>query len=454
MPIVNPPVAYSENTSDGQGGPDPDKIDKVPSAKGEISEFIEGGGLAGSGLKAPDVKGHLGSKANPHEVTASQAGAEPAFEVLAVGKGGTGQATVESARNALGLGNTTGALPVANGGTNATTAAGARANLEVARWKGVGATEATTVSWNDITIEGVHPRLMHGALNPDGNGVNAYYHVMVFAYAADNIRQLAIPYRTSDAVLGSMYVRASYNGVWDAFQRIHAGVVPEKYGGTGATTAAGARANLGAAADADVVKKTGAQSMAGPLHVSASSNGEITAYYYTTMSSNGSGRALFGNNCYLDGAGNFAYRNTHASLGARGIVLGYLTPHSVHRFDTGSVATVAGAAFTPTLVPIATGSPVVMINANTTLSLSHAGCFLWCKQNNVTITIPADATTNIPIDTEIEICRGDTTTVTIAAASGVTIDCADAARTIRTRFKTAAIKKVGANEWLLQGDLG
>lgn len=48
-----------------------------------------------------------------------------------ISKGGTGATTAAGARNALGLGNTTGAVPVANGGTWATTAAAARTNLGV-----------------------------------------------------------------------------------------------------------------------------------------------------------------------------------------------------------------------------------------------------------------------------------------------------------------------------------
>ena len=46
-----------------------------------------------------------------------------------ISKGGTGATTAAGARNALGLGNTTGAVPVANGGTGATSAAAARTNL-------------------------------------------------------------------------------------------------------------------------------------------------------------------------------------------------------------------------------------------------------------------------------------------------------------------------------------
>jgi microcystin-dependent protein len=52
-------------------------------------------------------------------------------DVMSIAQGGTGQTTVSGVRNALGLGNTTGALPIANGGTGATTAKQARANLEV-----------------------------------------------------------------------------------------------------------------------------------------------------------------------------------------------------------------------------------------------------------------------------------------------------------------------------------
>lgn len=50
---------------------------------------------------------------------------------LSIANGGTGATTVAGARNALGLGNTSGALPIANGGTGATTAANARNNLGI-----------------------------------------------------------------------------------------------------------------------------------------------------------------------------------------------------------------------------------------------------------------------------------------------------------------------------------
>jgi hypothetical protein len=48
-----------------------------------------------------------------------------------IANGGTGATTVAAARNALGLGNTSGALPIANGGTGATTASAARTALGI-----------------------------------------------------------------------------------------------------------------------------------------------------------------------------------------------------------------------------------------------------------------------------------------------------------------------------------
>jgi hypothetical protein len=49
-----------------------------------------------------DVANHISNFSNPHSVTASQVGAEPAFTTLPIDKGGTGSTTAENALTALG----------------------------------------------------------------------------------------------------------------------------------------------------------------------------------------------------------------------------------------------------------------------------------------------------------------------------------------------------------------
>jgi hypothetical protein len=57
---------------------------------------------------------------------------------LLIGRGGTGATTVSGARNNLGLGNTTGPVPVSNGGTGANNPATAASKLNVVPWTDVG----------------------------------------------------------------------------------------------------------------------------------------------------------------------------------------------------------------------------------------------------------------------------------------------------------------------------
>ena len=72
----------------------------------------------------------------------------------------------------------------------------------------------------------------------------------------------------------------------------------------------------------------------------------------------------------------------------------------------------------------------------------------------VVATIPNDSTVSFPVGSWIEIDRMGTGTVTVAAASGVTIRNAAAALTLRAQYSTAMVRKIGANEWLIVGDLG
>ena len=73
--------------------------------------------------------------------------------VLSPSFGGTGKTSLQATRSAMGLGNTTGALPVANGGTGKTTAADARTALGAAHnvWTSLGSVSGTTSLTIDLT---------------------------------------------------------------------------------------------------------------------------------------------------------------------------------------------------------------------------------------------------------------------------------------------------------------
>ena len=90
-----------------------------------------------------------------------------------------------------------------------------------------------------------------------------------------------------------------------------------------------------------------------------------------------------------------------------------------------------------------------------TVTLSDAGTLQQVNGTSaVTVTIPTNASVAFPIGTEIEILRNGTGDVTIAAASGVTITCSETARTIADQYTSVVLKKLGADSWLLQGNVG
>lgn len=70
-------------------------------------------------------------------------------------------------------------------------------------------------------------------------------------------------------------------------------------------------------------------------------------------SSGTNGHVLLGHNCYIDrfDSNRFKFRNTHANLGARGIVFQFIAGVTVPKyFDTGAIATTAGQEFSPSFV--------------------------------------------------------------------------------------------------------
>jgi len=139
---------------------------------------------------------------------------------LAIASGGTGQTTKAAVRNTLGLGNTTGALPLANGGTGQTTAAGAMQNL---------------VTGGSLAAPG-------SVLSLGASGWTTYY---TTPQALRNTMGLgnttgALP--LANGGTGQTTAAAARNALGLGSTT---GALAIDNGGTGATTAAAARTNLG-----------------------------------------------------------------------------------------------------------------------------------------------------------------------------------------------------------------
>jgi hypothetical protein len=96
---------------------------------------------------------------------------------------------------------------------------------------------------------------------------------------------------------------------------------------------------------------------------------------------------------------------------------------------------------------------VQTLTANKTLVLADAAAYL--RMNLAianTVTVPDAATAAFPIGTVVQIRQAGAGQTTIVASPGVTINSAETLK-LRKQGSTAALIKVGANEWDLTGDL-
>lgn len=119
---------------------------------------------------------------------------------VAVTEGGTGATTAAGARNNLGLGNTSGALPVANGGTGATTAATARTNLGFITASGSVSVAANT-QYADITVSGATTSKMVWINNSDAVVGSLPYLVSARITGNNTVRLYLNTTRTSTATV-------------------------------------------------------------------------------------------------------------------------------------------------------------------------------------------------------------------------------------------------------------
>jgi hypothetical protein len=98
--------------------------------------------------------------------------------------------------------------------------------------------------------------------------------------------------------------------------------------------------------------------------------------------------------------------------------------------------------------------PVYVFNQkSTSYTLVIADAFKMIEMSaGGTLTIPLDATVNFPVGTAIDILQTGSSQVTIAGASGVTVNATPGLK-LRAQWSSATIVKRAANTWVAMGDL-
>jgi hypothetical protein len=100
-----------------------------------------------------------------------------------------------------------------------------------------------------------------------------------------------------------------------------------------------------------------------------------------------------------------------------------------------------------------TAQPVVDKSADFTFELTDAGKILKCNSaSTITITIPTSASVAFEIGQKIDILQYGTGQVIVVGDTGVVL-LATPTTKLRTQNSIAACVKIGADEWILAGDL-
>ena len=96
----------------------------------------------------------------------------------------------------------------------------------------------------------------------------------------------------------------------------------------------------------------------------------------------------------------------------------------------------------------------ISIGSNYNLQLTDADNVLIRFNNTspITVTIPTDASVNFPTGSQVQLMRVGTSTVQVLGAAGVTVNTTDG-NFIRTRYSSATLIKMNANEWVIVGDV-
>lgn len=95
----------------------------------------------------------------------------------------------------------------------------------------------------------------------------------------------------------------------------------------------------------------------------------------------------------------------------------------------------------------------VTVNSSRTLALTDAGKALYCMNSEpITLTVPDNAAVAMPAGTELTVFRVGTGTVTIAAASGVSLLHPAQTTVINSKYSGVRLKKRDTNVWTMEGD--
>lgn len=106
--------------------------------------------------------------------------------------------------------------------------------------------------------------------------------------------------------------------------------------------------------------------------------------------------------------------------------------------------------------PIRISANIIEVTANKTLELSDQGTIQRVNSSGaITITIPAHAAAEFPVETQIEIMRYGSGAVTVVGSAGVTLRAMGSPATIAVfaQYGSLALTKIANNEWIVSGAL-
>jgi hypothetical protein len=143
-----------------------------------------------------------------------------------------------------------------------------------------------------------------------------------------------------------------------------------------------------------------------------------------------------------------AHAASHATGGADAV-----TPASIGAATAEALATESSRALTAEGLKAPLATPVVAeTTAARTLALSDANNIVRCTYASaVTVTVPASASVAFAVGTTILVRQVGAGQVTLAAASGVTLNTSTTLKT-RRQHATIALTKIGADEWDVAGE--